>query len=171
MYWCGRKKSKALLKLAPSSILVFDLETTGVNKMSAEILQISITDGDGSLLFSSYIKPQKRQWKIAERVNGISPDMVRNAPRFSDVKDQVQAYFNRAKLIAGYNIKGFDIPVIERYGIVVPLLRFDVMEEFRIYKGRVAGTRSRIVQNTSISLSARMTRRRMLRLPQSVCSF
>ena len=137
MSWCGRKKSKWLLKLDASSILVFDLETTGLKVGFSEILQISITDGNGCPLFSSYIKPDSKQWKAAQKVNGISPAMVRNAPRFVDVRQQVQEYFNRAKLVAGYNIKGFDIPIIERYGIVVPQKRFDVMEEFRLYAGHL----------------------------------
>ncbi len=137
MSWCGRKKSKWLLNLDARSILVFDLETTGIMVGSCEILQIAITDGNGCTKFTSYIKPDSKQWKVAERVNGISPAMVQCAPRFSDVKTQVQRHFNNAKLVAGYNIKGFDIPIIERYGIVVPQRRFDVMEEFRLYAGHL----------------------------------
>ena len=138
MAWCGTKKAQWLLKLKDSDILVFDLETTGVGVNTAEILQIAITDGSGSMLFSSYVRPQSRQWKMAERINGITPEMVKDAPRFSEIRKEVQGLFNRAKLIAGYNSKAFDIRLIERYGIVVPQKRFDVMEEFRIYTGRAS---------------------------------
>ena len=142
MAWCGTKKAKKLLSLDKSSIIVFDLETTDRFPNSAEILQISIVDGNGNDLFSSYVKPNhKRKWPNAEKVNGISPERVENEPRFSEIRNQVQEYFNQAKLIAGYNIKSYDIPILERYGIAVPLNRFDVMEEFRQYTGRVAGYR------------------------------
>lgn len=140
MTWCGTKKAKKLLTMDPASILVFDLETTGVNPRFAEILQISLTDGNGALLFTSYIKPKHhKSWPGAERVNHISPAMVEWAPSFEEIRAKVQDYFNHAKLIVGYNIKQYDIPIIERYGIVVPQKCFDVMEEFRLFTGRVIG--------------------------------
>ena len=140
MAWCGTKKANRLLKLDKSSVLVFDLETTGLLVSRPEILQISLVDGNGRVLFSSYIKPERHKtWPNAEKINGISPEMVANAPRLAEVRGQIQHYFNRAKLIAGYNIKGFDIPVIESHGIVVPANRFDVMEEFRLFTGRISG--------------------------------
>ena len=140
MSWCGTKKANRLLKIDKSSVLVFDLETTGLLVSHPEILQISLVDGNGSVLFSSYIKPDRHKtWPKAQKINGISPEMVANAPRLADVRGQIQHYFNNAKLIAGYNIKGFDIPVIESQGIVVPINRFDVMEEFRQFTGRVSG--------------------------------
>ena len=121
----------------PSSILVFDLETTGKNSRTAEILQISIVDGNGNDIFNSYVRPTHRKsWKKAEDKNGISPQMVENAPTFSKIKTEVQACFNKADLIAGYNSNGYDIPIIERYGIVVPQNRFDVMQEFRRFTGK-----------------------------------
>ena len=142
MAWCGTKKAKKLLTMDPSLILVFDLETTDVISGKAEILQIAITDGNGCPLFSSLVKPTHRKsWSQAEKVNHISPEMVENAPTFNEIREQIQDCFNQAKLIAGYNIKRFDVPVIERYGIVVPVNRFDLMEEFRQYTGRVVGYR------------------------------
>ncbi len=142
MAWCGTKKAKKLLTMDPASILVFDLETTGTNPQFAEILQISLTDGNGCVLFSSYVKPKHRKsWPGAEKVNHISPAMVESAPSFDEIRAQIQDFFNRAKLIAGYNSKNYDIPIIERYGVVVPQNRFDVMEEFRLFTGRTIGYR------------------------------
>ena len=137
MAWCGTKKAKKLLALDPASVLVFDLETTGVSLKYAEILQISLTDGNGCVLFTSYVKPRHRKsWPRAEKINHISPAMVVNAPYFDEIRSRVQDLFNQAILIVGYNAKSFDIPIIERYGIVVPQNRFDVMEEFRLFTGR-----------------------------------
>ena len=57
----------------PNSVVVFDLETTGRNPLTAEILQISMVNGNGGNLFTSYIKPKhKKTWKDAEKINHIS---------------------------------------------------------------------------------------------------
>lgn len=120
-----------IVNIDPAKILVFDLETTGLNKTFDEILQISIVNGLGNVLFSSYVKPKKhKSWDDAQRINGISPEMVSSAPTFKKIKRTVQYYFNQAKVIAGYNSNRFDIPFIENAGIVVPSKRFDVREEF-----------------------------------------
>ena len=112
MSWCGTKKAKKLLTMDTSSILVFDLETTGVIINNSEILQISLVDGNGSSLFTSYVKPKAKSWSGAQRVNGISPEMVKDAPSFDEIRAEIQGYFDNAKLIAGYNIKRFDINVV-----------------------------------------------------------
>ena len=41
----------------PSGIVVFDLETTGLNSNDNEILQISAVDGNGDLLLNEYVRP------------------------------------------------------------------------------------------------------------------
>lgn len=133
MSWCGTRKAEKLLN-NPSDIVVFDIETTGLDLKTAEILQIAICDGNGCMLFSSYVRPTKhKSWKSAEKINGISPEMVANAPTFAKIKSQVQEIFNNAKVVAGYNCKRFDIPIIERYHVVLPQSCFDVMSEFGIY--------------------------------------
>lgn len=133
MSWCGTKSAATLLNNL-SDVIVFDLETTGIDTETAEILQIAICDGNGCCLFSSYVRPTRhKSWKVAEKANGISPQMVADAPTFSKIRSEVQEAFNRGKVVAGYNCKRFDIPIIERYGIVLPSKCFDVMSEFGVY--------------------------------------
>lgn len=143
MSWYGRKKADKLALMDKSRILVFDVETTGLNATLDEIIQISILDGYGMVLFSSYIKPARHKiWTEAQRVNGIRYAMIKDAPRFKEVKKEIQGLFNNAKLLVGYNI-GFDIGFLEAAGIIVGGDRFDVMTEFSSYRAEIEHTTNR----------------------------
>ena len=61
MSWYATKKASKLPYMNKNEILVFDLETTGLEAAVDEILQITILDGYGSELFSSYIKPTRHR--------------------------------------------------------------------------------------------------------------
>ena len=102
-----------------------------------EIIQITILNGHGKSLFSSYIKPTRhKKWAMAQRVNGISYSMVKSAPTFREVKNQIQDIFNESKLVVGYNV-GFDIAFVEAAGIIVPGTKFDVMAAFASYRAGI----------------------------------
>ena len=61
--------------------LVFDLETTGLNPAEDEILEAAIVTTDGNILFESRFKPAcVTEWPKAQNINGISPEMVADAP-------------------------------------------------------------------------------------------
>ena len=67
-------------KLKGARIIVFDTETTGVTE-DDEIIQLSIIDGNGKTLINEYVHPYwKKDWAAAARVNGITPEMVKDAP-------------------------------------------------------------------------------------------
>ncbi len=66
--------------------IVLDTETTGLNAAEDELLQVSIIDNEGAVLFDSYIKPtQHTEWAEAERINHISPEMVADSPTIEEV--------------------------------------------------------------------------------------
>lgn len=137
MAWYATKKASKLPTLDKTKIIVFDVETTGLLSTVDEIIQITILDGYGNELFSSYIKPTRHKiWTEAQRINGIRYEMVKNAPTFRKVKKEIQEIFNNAKLVVGYNLN-FDIEFIEACGIVVPGTRFDVMTAFASYRAGI----------------------------------
>jgi len=104
--------------------IVLDTETTGLSATNNTLLQISMIDADGNLLIDSYVKPTKdhytgkkfTSWKIASRVNKITPDKVENAPSWNEIKDDVQHIIDDADEIIGYNIP-FDLGFLESHGI------------------------------------------------------
>lgn len=110
--------------------IIFDTETTGL-KDNDELLSLTIIDGNSNVLFNEMFKPEKRKsWSDAEKINGITPEMVKDKKLFKDYKVQIQTIFNTHELLIGYNIK-FDISMLTRQGIVVDGKRtFDVMLEY-----------------------------------------
>lgn len=96
--------------------IVLDTETTGLNAAEDELLQVSIIDNDGVVLFDSYIRPtQHTEWAEAERIHHISPEMVAEAPTIAEVMPEINDIFKRYDKIVGYNLK-FDKAFLENNG-------------------------------------------------------
>ena len=137
MSWYGTRKASKLSSMDKSRILVFDVETTGLSPTLDEILQITLLDGNGYELFSSYIRPVRHKvWVKATRIHGITWDDVKNSPTFAKVRKEIQEIFNNALLVVGYNV-GFDIGFVEAAGVVVSGTRFDVMTAFASFRAGV----------------------------------
>lgn len=100
------------------NIICLDTETTGIDRHSDEILQLSIIDGSGVVLFDEYIKPLHHdRWDEAEKVNHISPSMVKDCKPLLYYFDVIQRILENADVIVGYNIHDFDLPFIFNAGI------------------------------------------------------
>ena len=83
----------------PSTAIAMNFEATGY-EYGDELLQLSIINFKGDILFNSYFKPQKhKEWIETEKENGITPEMVANAPRISEMAKQIAEIFNKADLI------------------------------------------------------------------------
>lgn len=114
------------------NIVIFDTETTGTKPYQDELLQFSAVDINGNELMNTYIHPERhKEWPDAMKKNNITPEMVENSPKFSEVKDRIQNLLNKADLILTYNGK-FDMDFLQRYGVKInhsiPLL--DVMKAY-----------------------------------------
>lgn len=120
-------------RVHPEKAICLDVETTGVDPSTAEILQLSIIDYNGKVLFNEYIKPDEaEEWPGAERIHHISPFQVRNKPHLSYYYKKLKHIFNNAELIIAYNGDHYDIPIIARYGFpeLTSKESFDIMLEF-----------------------------------------
>lgn len=133
MQWFKSAEKKNLLSVPKENILVFDTETTGLKpETDDEILQISIINGNGEILFNSYIKPEHRKrWPKATEINGITYAMVKNSPTISAVRDEIQKLFQNADLVVGYNLD-FDVSFLNAANIYLKpgSQRFDCMYEY-----------------------------------------
>lgn len=118
-----------------NNIVVVDTETTGFSPGKDEMLQLSITDTYGNELFNHYLKPlHRRAWSEAEKVNGISPAMVKEEKHIEDYKEEVTALLH-GKTIVGYNID-FDADFLKAAGLVDDNTIFvDVMKPFAEING------------------------------------
>lgn len=120
--------------------IVFDTETTGLSAVTDEILQLSIIDGDGKVLFSSLVKPYFHDsWEQAQSIHGISPEDVENAPYAHEIVKGVKKIFDSADELITYNGM-FDMRMLERWSIDIDLekkIHHDVMKYFaKIYGER-----------------------------------
>ena len=121
-------------------IICLDTETTGLDRKNDEILQLSIIDGCGNVLFNNLIKPvNKSSWYDAEKIHGIKPSDVSCCKPLSFYKSEIENILQSADIIVGYNIMGFDFPMLFNNGIENNVksgsVVFDVMEYYAYING------------------------------------
>jgi len=90
--------------------VVFDLETTGIRVTEDAIIEISavkVEKGRVTDEYSTLVNPHRPIPKQATQVNGITDDMVANAPKLETVlKDFL--LFTDGHIMVGHNIHTFD---------------------------------------------------------------
>ena len=112
------RKGKNLNKYV-SDYVVFDLETTGMSPDKDEIVEISaikVKDGEIVDEFSSLVNPGMPIPAGASAVNGITDDMVADAPGFEEVFELFLEFIGEEVLV-GHNIAGFDMHFLYRYAM------------------------------------------------------
>jgi DNA polymerase III subunit epsilon len=123
-------------------LVVFDTETTGTNSRSDRIVEIACLK----------IHPDGRREEWVRRfhpgipippastsIHGIGDADVAGAPRFRDVAAELAAFFDGCDL-AGYNIAGFDLPVLRaeflRAGVAFEVSERRLVDAQRIFFAR-----------------------------------
>ena len=101
-------------------ILALDTETTGVGP-NAEILQLSVIDGEGAVRMNQYFRPKKNSsWPEAEKVEPHLPDQwSAKCPFILDHKEEIQEMLGNAETIVGYNLP-FDVQMLLQSGLTLP---------------------------------------------------
>ena len=85
-------------------VLFFDLELTGVYTHD-EIISISIVDGEGTIIMNTFVKPaHKKKWKHTEKIHGITPDMVADAPLLDELIPEIKRIFAEADNLIAYGV-------------------------------------------------------------------
>jgi DNA polymerase-3 subunit epsilon len=109
--------------------LFLDTETTGLNAKYEELVELSLIDDKGNVLINTLLKPTKKtEWKQAQAIHGISPEMVKDAPTFADIAEQFFTLVNQPNQeLVIYN-KSFDLPFLE---IVLPK-RYSQIEKLNV---------------------------------------
>ena len=96
--------------------VVFDLETTGISCIYDEVVEISaikVLGGKVKDEFSTLVNPQRTIPYAASRVNGITDEMVSDAPQFFEALKNFLDFAEEAVLV-GHNIHTFDMKFIWR---------------------------------------------------------
>lgn len=95
-------------------LIVFDLETTGLDLVRDRIIQISyikVLPGGKEQRENLLINPCKPIPQEVTELTGISNDDVKDAPSFKDVAQQLSENMKDCDF-AGYNSNHFDIPML-----------------------------------------------------------
>lgn len=88
----------------PEKVLFFDLELTGFYDRD-EILSITIVDATGKLIMDTLVKPtHTKKWKRTEKIHGITPDMVEDAPTLSELIPAIKEIFAAAENLIAYGV-------------------------------------------------------------------
>ena len=121
---------KPLLSLSPSNTIdthfaekeistryiFIDIETTGFSyKLGDKIVEIAclFLDKDGSsIIFDTYVNPERMIPRATINIHGITNDMVKEAPTFREIGQQLLDFIGSDGVLVGHNIKSFDIPFI-----------------------------------------------------------
>ena len=96
--------------------VVFDLETTGTSCETDKVVEISaikVINGRVTEEFSMLVNPGCPIPYYASQVNGITDDMVADAPTFESVLPQFLEFVGDLPLV-GHNIHSFDLRFIYR---------------------------------------------------------
>jgi len=91
--------------------IYLDTETTGLDR-NAEIVEISIIDHDGSILFDSLVRPTKPIPADARRIHHITDEMVRTASPWPIVWPSVRAILAN-RIVAIYN-EEYDVRLMQQ---------------------------------------------------------
>ena len=96
-------------------LVVFDIESTGVNARTDRIIELAAIriDPDGTETEKCWLlKPGVPIPKETTEIHGITDDIVRDCPSFADVAGEVEDFFRGCDL-SGFNSDRFDVPCLE----------------------------------------------------------
>lgn len=105
-----KQRGKRLTEYAKDYV-VFDLETTGLSPIADDIIELSglkVENGKVVKKFSSLVNPGRPIPYGATAVNGITDDMVKDAPSIARVLEEFLAFAGENVLV-GHNIHSFDM--------------------------------------------------------------
>jgi DNA polymerase III subunit epsilon len=110
----NRAKAKSAIAslLNRNDVLILDTETNGIGK-SSEVIEVSVINTKGEVLLDTLLKPKIMTMNpFAERVHGISLDMLHGAPSWPEIFPQLRALADRRTILA-WNAS-FDAGVLEQ---------------------------------------------------------
>lgn len=93
-----------------SDYVVFDLETTGISPARDAIIEISALKVEGGIVveeFSTLVNPHRHIPAGATAVNGITDEMVADAPDLQEVMEAFLRFIGN-RILVGHNIHTFD---------------------------------------------------------------
>jgi DNA polymerase-3 subunit epsilon len=117
---------------------ILDIEASDKTVIS-EVLSISILDSSGNTLLKTLVKPTVEGFiNHAEHINGITAEMLKDAPTLEDLYPQLY-HFLTGMIVCAYNVD-FDVPLLQNAVIragkrSIPILAtVCAMKQFAAYR-------------------------------------
>lgn len=121
-------------------IIIFDLETTGLDVAKERIIQISyikVTPDGNETRKNYFVNPGKPIPELVVELTHITDEMVKDAPTFKELAQTLANEFEGCDF-AGYNSNGYDIPMLAeeflRAGIAFDFSRARMIDACTIFK-------------------------------------
>jgi len=100
------------------SIVTIDIETTGLSQENDAMIEIGAVKFKGHRVedeWSTLINPNRHIPEFISALTGISDVEVRNAPRFREVAEELEAFVGNSPIV-GHNVR-FDLGFLQRAGL------------------------------------------------------
>lgn len=130
---------------------VLDTETTGTGP-SARIVEVALVTmrfGRVEDVFASLVHPGRPIPPEATAIHGITDAMVAQAPTLAGLLPTLEEKLRRCRVAAGYNIAGYDEPVLRGHGFRLRLPVIDAMPLAREHAVSTSGQPARFWKSTS----------------------
>ena len=119
------RSSENDILVGTTSIVVVDVETTGLDSRYDSVVQIAACRLDSDDEFCSYVKPDTAMSASALAIHGLSAHELRRAPTITEVIRDFDRYAGTGSLLCGHNV-AFDAAFIrEAYAKANIPYRFD----------------------------------------------
>ena len=120
-------------------LIVFDLETTGLDIATAHIIQIAyikVMPSGEEISVSQLINPGRPIPPEVQELTHITDDMVKDKPTFKEMASKLEAEFKGCDF-AGFNSNNYDIPLLmeefARVGITFDMTGVRMIDAFTIF--------------------------------------
>lgn len=100
----NRVHSWDLPEYDPNRVVAVDVETTGLNVLTDDVLQAAVVEYDGDGRLNQFFGSSKPDWRQAQQVHGITPESVNGLQRLCECPDVVSDALIDADVIVGYNL-------------------------------------------------------------------
>ena len=118
-----------LLSPLEQTSVAIDLETTGLRAESDAILEVGAVRfrGDEVLdTFQTFVNPGRDIPEFVQRYTGITPQDIRRAPSFPQIRDDLAEFLGRDPIV-GHSVN-FDLGFLESHGLPLVNPSFDTLD-------------------------------------------
>lgn len=103
------KGHDALVRLLERDAVIFDTETTGLKADRDRVIELSIIDMSGEVLFSSLFNPHVPLGTRITEITGLDDIALMDAPDFRDRADEI------GRIMNGRTVVGWNVPFDARF--------------------------------------------------------